>query len=149
MKTLFDDNDRASIQKRIEALTSDTNPQWGKMKVAQMLTHCAIPLEEASGSQPVKQSLMGKVLTPFIRTSLLGEKPFKRNSPTSPNLVIADDRDFLTEHQRLMKAIEGFAKVGPDTVAKATHRLFGTLSGKEWGEFMYKHLDHHLQQFGV
>jgi len=27
--------------------------------------------------------------------------------------------------------------------------FFGKLSGKEWGELMYKHIDHHLRQFGA
>ncbi len=148
MKTLFDDTDRNSILKRIESLTADTAPQWGKMTVAQMLSHCAIALEQAVNSQGTKQSFFGKIATPFIRTSLLGEKPFRKNSPTGPGLVIVGDRDFQTEQKRLTEAIQGFVAAGPDELAKATHSLFGTLSGKEWGEFMHKHLDHHLGQFG-
>ena len=36
-----------------------------------------------------------------------------------------------------------------DAAGKATHSFFGKLSGAEWGELMYKHIDHHLQQFGA
>jgi hypothetical protein len=38
---------------------------------------------------------------------------------------------------------------GPAKAAEQTHAFFGKLSGREWGELMYKHIDHHLQQFGV
>ena len=33
--------------------------------------------------------------------------------------------------------------------ARQTHSFFGRLSGDEWGRLMYKHLDHHLRQFGL
>ena len=29
------------------------------------------------------------------------------------------------------------------------HGFFGSMSGAEWGVTQYKHLDHHLRQFGA
>src|SRR4051812_31143884 len=81
MKTLFDDADRASLLNRLGALQADSPRQWGKMNPAQMVTHCARALETATGDRPMKQKLIGKILMPFFRKSILGEKPFGKNGP--------------------------------------------------------------------
>ncbi len=149
MKTLFDPNDRNSIRQRLEALQSGRAPLWGKMNVAQMVTHCARALETGSGDRPMKQAFLGRIITPLIRKSVLGAKPFSRNSPTDPTFVVADERDLAVERQKLLNLIDRFAASGPSAAATQTHAFFGKLSGGEWGELMYKHIDHHLQQFGV
>ncbi|HUP61994.1 MAG TPA: DUF1569 domain-containing protein [Thermoanaerobaculia bacterium] len=149
MKTLFEPADRDSILKRLEALHPDSTRQWGTMNAAQMLCHCAIALETGTGDRPMKQKFIGKILMPFFRTSILGEKPFKRNSPTDPSFVVSNECDFAAEQKRLTELIERFVQRGPSAAATETHAFFGKLSGEEWGELMYKHIDHHLQQFGV
>lgn len=149
MKTLFEAADRGPLLQRLEALQPDSSRQWGKMNTAQMLCHCARALETATGDRPMKQKFIGKLLMPFFRKSMLGEKPFSRNSPTDPSLVVADEQDFLAERQRLTALIARFVERGPSAAAKETHGFFGKMTGEEWGELMYKHLDHHLQQFGA
>jgi hypothetical protein len=124
-------------------------PQWGKMNAAQMVTHCARALETGTGDRPMKQAFLGKILTPFIRKSILGEKPFSKNSPTDPSFVVADERDLAIERQKLLALIDRMVERGPANASKQTHSFFGKLSGDEWGELMYKHIDHHLQQFGA
>jgi hypothetical protein len=149
MKTLFDQNDRDSIRARLVVLHADSVRQWGTMNAAQMVTHCARALETGTGERPMKQKLIGKILMPFFRSSILGEKPFSRNSPTDPTFVVADERDLAVERQKLLDLIDRFAAKGPASAAMQTHAFFGKMSGEEWGETMYKHIDHHLQQFGV
>ena len=149
MKTLFDQTDRESILRRLSTLQADTARQWGKMNAAQMVTHCARALETGTGDRPMKQKFLGKILMPFFRSSILGEKPFSRNGPTDPTFVVADQREFGVERQRLIELIGRLVERGPAAAATQTHAFFGKLSGQEWGELMYKHLDHHLQQFGV
>lgn len=148
MKTLFDAADRAPLLARLEALRPDSARQWGKMNVAQMLAHCAAALETGTGDRPMKQKLIGKILMPFFRSSILGEKPFKRNSPTDPTFVIANERDFEAERNRLRTLIARFVERGLPAAGDQTHSFFGKMTGQEWGELMYKHIDHHLQQFG-
>jgi hypothetical protein len=149
MKTLFDDADRASLLRRLGALQADTPRQWGKMNAAQMVTHCARALETATGDRPMKQKLIGKILMPFFRKSILGEKPFSRNGPTDPSFIVSDQRELLTERQKLLDTIARFVQRGSDAAGKETHAFFGAMTGQEWGETMYKHIDHHLQQFGL
>lgn len=148
MKTLFDAADRGPLLARLDALRPDSARQWGKMNVAQMLAHCAVALETGTGDRPMKQKLIGKLLMPFFRSSILGERPFKRNSPTDPSFVIADEREFEAERTRVRTLIERFVERGPSAAGQQIHGFFGRMTGQEWGELMYKHLDHHLQQFG-
>ena len=148
MKSLFDRDDRESTQRRLAALRPDSAGQWGKMSVSQMLCHCARALETGTGDRPMKHSFIGKVLGPFARKSGLGEKPFSRNSPTDPAFVVKDEPEFAAERDRLLALIERFASNGVDHAGRQMHSFFGKLSGDEWGCLMYKHIDHHLQQFG-
>jgi hypothetical protein len=149
MQTLFDSSDRQSILARVGALEPSLPRQWGKMNVPQMLAHCSAALETGTGDRPMKQALIGKILAPFITKTVLGEKPMRKNSPTDPTFVMNDERNFEVERERLKDLIQRFAAGGAPAAAKWTHSFFGKLSGEEWGRLMYKHLDHHLQQFGV
>jgi hypothetical protein len=148
MKSVFDDADRGELLNRIEALQAGAARQWGKMNPAQMLCHCSAALETGTGDKPRKQVFLGKVLVPFIRSSIFGPKPFSRNSPTDPTFVVADERDFAQEKARLVGLINRLVERGKTAAASETHPFFGKLSGEEWGLLMYKHIDHHLQQFG-
>ena len=148
MDTLFDPAARERILRRIDALRSDSPRQWGKMTAAQMLAHCAIAIEAATGDRPMKQIFIGKLLTPFVRKAFVGPKPYSRNSPTGPTLIVKDARDFTTEKRRLVADIEKFAAAGPAVAARYPHGFIGRVTGEEWGELHHKHLNHHLTQFG-
>jgi hypothetical protein len=118
------------------------------MEPAQMLCHCAIALETGTGDRPMKQKLIGKILMPFFRSKILGEKPFGKNSPTDPTFVVSGTRDFAAERTRLTGLVHRFVEKGEDAAGKQEHAFFGKMTGREWGELMYKHIDHHLRQFG-
>jgi hypothetical protein len=148
MQSLFNAGDREALVVRIRALDAGAARQWGKMNPAQMLCHCSRALETATGDRPMKQVFLGKLLTPFIRSSVLGEKPFSKSSPTDPTFVVADQRDFAEERARLLMLIDRLVARGPAAAGDAPHAFFGKLSGEEWGQLMYKHIDHHLRQFG-
>ena len=149
MHSLFDPADRQSVLGRLERLESSAERQWGKMGAAQMLAHCSAAMEAATGETPRKQALIGKIFAPFVRSSLLGEKPFGRNSPTDPTFIVTDERDFEAEKRRLTRLVAVFCESGPEKASAQTHSFLGRLRGEEWGVMMYKHLDHHLRQFGA
>jgi Protein of unknown function (DUF1569) len=148
MQSLFEPEARVKISGRLAALSPGAVRQWGKMDAAQMLAHCSNALEVATGDRPLKQKLIGKIFGPFVRASLLGDKPFSKGSPTDPSFVIADRRDFAREKDRLAVLIGRFCDAGPAEAGRHVHSFLGRLSGDEWGVMMYKHLDHHLTQFG-
>lgn len=149
MQTLFDAPARQEILDRLSRLQPGSTRQWGKMDPAQMLTHCALALETATGDSPRRQSLLGKLLAPLVRKKILGPEPFSKNSPTDPSFVVADARDFDAERARLEALVAKFASQGREGAGAYTHSFFGRLTGDEWGILMWKHLDHHLRQFGA
>jgi hypothetical protein len=149
MHTLFEAADRQSVLERISRLEPGASRQWGKMNAAQMLAHCAAALEVGTGDSPRRQAFIGKLLGWLVRSKLLGEKPFPKNSPTDPTFVVTDPRDFGDEKRRLVGDIAKFCDAGPDHAGRQTHSFLGSLRGDEWGVMMYKHLDHHLRQFGA
>jgi hypothetical protein len=149
MPSLFDADDRDSILERLGKLGCDAPRQWGKMACGQALAHCSVALEAGTGDLPRKQALIGKIFAPFVRKGLLGDRPMPRNSPTDPAFIVADERDFEVERKRLTALIDRFCELGPANAGAQTHSFFGRLTGEEWGRVMYKHLDHHLRQFGA
>ena len=73
----------------------------------------------------------------------------RRNSPTVREFVISETSDFETECGQLNALIDRFAAAGPSGCATHPHPFFGKLTPDEWAQLMYKHLDHHLRQFGM
>ena len=149
MQNIFTVIDRAEIERRLAALQPSCARQWGKMDPAQMLAHCALALEAPLGERRKKQALLGRLVTPFIRSSILGEKPLGHNSPTDPDFVVPDRRDFSQEQRRLAELVSRLCERGPSAADGKVHSFFGRMSGQEWGRLVYKHLDHHLRQFGA
>ncbi len=149
MRSLFEPDARQSITARLAALRPEAARQWGKMSAAQMLAHCSAALEVATGDRPRKHALIGRILGPFVKAALLGEKPFSKDSPTDPTFIVKDERDFEAEQRRLAGIVERFCDAGPGKAASQVHSFLGRLDGDQWGIMMYKHLDHHLRQFGA
>src|ERR1700693_4597616 len=114
MHSLFDAADRQSILGRLAQLQAGAERQWGKMAAAQMMAHCSIALEAGTGDRPRKHQLIGRIFGPFVRSSLLGEKPFGRNSPTDPTFVVTDEKDFEAEKRRLTGVVHKFFDGGPE-----------------------------------
>jgi hypothetical protein len=149
MASLFIPADREHLSGRLAALEPGAQRHWGRMDPAQMLQHCARGLEAATGDRPMRQVFLGRLLGPLMRGRALGEARFQRNLPTSPIFVVSDAHEFDAEMTRLATLIDRFVRRGPEAAGQATHAFFGRLSGDQWGRLMYKHLDHHLRQFGV
>lgn len=150
MKTLFEEEGYGELLERLASLTPDAPRQWGKMTPSQMMEHAARVLEMAtSPDQPLKQMFIGKAIAWMFRKDFVGEKPFAKNAPTGKDYVIADEIDFEPTRDRLRGMIEKFHSVGAAGTDGNVHPFFGKLSGHEWGVTQYKHVDHHLRQFGV
>ncbi len=96
-----------------------------------------------------KQLLIGKLLAPFVRRKYLGDVPFPKSSPTDPAFIVGDQRSFDAEKARLLAVLARFVERGPEAATGTVHTFFGRLTGAQWGRLIYKHLDHHLRQFGV
>ncbi|MCU1266985.1 MAG: hypothetical protein JWM21_3303 [Acidobacteria bacterium] len=149
MKNLFDAAAAAEIRKRIALLGPGNERQWGRMNVAQALAHLSAGLELALGERRPPRALMGRILGWAIKPMALGnDAPMRPNSPTIDELVVLDQRDFETERKQLSATIDRFVAGGPAACTTHPHPFFGRLTPQEWAIHSYKHLDHHLRQFG-
>ena len=150
MKNLFDAARVQEVTGRIAELSSDSTPQWGKMNVSQMLAHCSVGMETATGEQRPPRVLVGRILGPVIKPlALRNDDPMKKNSPTAPIFIIEGEREFQAEQAKLSGLVEHFGAAGPACCTDHPHAFFGRLKPDEWAILMYKHVDHHLRQFGV
>jgi hypothetical protein len=148
MKTLFMKTDREDVLTRICTLESKAERRWGKMDPAQMMAHCAATVAMASGQTNIPRVFLGRIIGPLFKPMFVGKKEFRRNGPTSPVLVVSDPRDFQIERARLVEAVRAFGESGPARCTRHPHPFFGKMTPEEWGIVMYKHIDHHLRQFG-
>ncbi len=131
---------------RLGRLTPESKPEWGSMSAAQMLAHCAEVQEVANGKDLVGTPLVIRLFSRLIRKMVLSDKPYSRNVRTHPQYVQTEERDFEMEKLRLFAALDSFVDTGPRSL---DHPLFGRMSGEECSWSCYKHLNHHLNQFGV
>ena len=149
MCNLFDQQDVSQILERIEKLTPNSQRQWGKMNVAQMLAHCNMSLKTASGQYHIKRVFIGRIIGPLMRSTVLSEKPFGKNSPTDKSYIFKEDRKFEEEKVLVITAIKKFFEGGASQCTTYPHPFFGKFTPEQWAVFEWKHLDHHLRQFGV
>lgn len=153
LKNLFDPIMMEDTKRRVLCLRPEAKRQWGSLEVGQMLAHCTAGMEMARGAlharrAPFPARLIGALIKPLV---FRDDKPIRRNSPSSPDLFPAKpaERDFMSERSRLIAALEDFAKQGPAGCSRDPHPFFGPLRPEEWAILAYKHIDHHLRQFGV
>jgi hypothetical protein len=150
MSTLFEPAAVEQMKQRIGRLRPDSERRWGTMTPAQAAAHLSASLEMAVGDVNPPRSLPGRIFGGWVKSmALRDDKPFGRNSPTAKELLVKDERDFEAERARLVGLIERFYIGGPAACTKHPHTFFGRMTSDEWAKLMYKHLDHHLQQFGV
>jgi hypothetical protein len=150
MKNLFEAARAKEVKERTAQLRPDSKRLWGKMNPAQALAHCSLGIEWALGDRVPPRMFVGRMVGWIVKPlALRNDEPMRRNSPTAKDLVVQDDRDLSAERERLCGLIDRFTAAGPAGCTRHPHSFFGRLTPEEWATLMYKHLDHHLRQFGV
>jgi hypothetical protein len=138
------------VVQRINQLTPATQGQWGKMSVDQMLAHCNVTYEMVYEDKHSKPNFFVKfILTSFIKKKVTNEESYPKSSSTAPQFIIKGDKDFEVEKNRLVGYIRKTADLGENHFDNKESHSFGNLNKTEWNNMFYKHLDHHLTQFGV
>ena len=151
MKNLFDRNQANEMIARIDNLTNETQPNWGKMNVAQMLAHSCVAYQMVYEEEnyPKATGFKRFMLKLFLKNLVCNEKPYKKNSRTAPHFLITDERIFETEKSKLIGFINKTQELGASHFEGKESNSFGALNSTEWNNSFSKHLDHHLTQFGV
>lgn len=148
MHNLFEPTAADEIIARLEKVQSFTKPQWGKMNAAQMMAHCQAPFEVYFGDKKIRRGLIGVLFGKMAKKKLFVDKPWPKSLPTAKEFIIEGERNLDAEKTKLVNLIRRFSSEGY-MVTQTVHPFFGKMSSQEWALLAYKHLDHHLQQFGV
>jgi len=150
MKSVFNKADAQEIIDRINKLTPSTQAVWGKMNVAQMLAHCNVTYEFIYDTKhEAPKGFTKLMLKLFVKSIVVNDKPYGKSSRTAPAFIIVDERVFETEKKRLIDHITKTQELGEKYFDGKESISFGPLKTQEWNNMFYKHLNHHLSQFGV
>lgn len=150
MKTLFDEKARQGLLARIDKLTPDCMPRWGKMNAEQMLAHLVEAMKLGTGELQARPKK-----TPFRRWPMqqliIYVLPWPKDAPTAKELIRTDtDAGTLARNrEELARLIGVIAARAHEEVEWPEHPAFGKLSRRAWGRLGWRHTDHHLRQFGL
>ena len=112
MKSLFEPEVTREMVDRINRLTPDTKPLWGKMRVEQMLAHMQPPLRVALGEEKLKKGLMGFLFGKIAKKQMVNEAPLKKYLPTAPSFIVKDEKNFEEEKNRVVDLVQRFIEPG-------------------------------------
>jgi len=148
MGSILNQSDRTAIINRMHSLTASSTARWGKMNVVSMLRHLGLSARMATGDLAVA-SVNKRPFQMFpLKHLLLYVLPFPKGAPTANELRPDEAEAFDEERAMVVNLLEQIA-AGPQDGSGPAHPLFGPMSRREWGVVTYKHVDHHLKQFGV
>ena len=150
MENLFNQKDYQAIIQRLNSVTTLSQRYWGKMEVNQMVIHLKDGLDIALGIKPAMahgQVILHTTLGRWIALYLL---PWGKATLSTPMEMDALNNgmvitDFESDKHLLLIRLKEFI----EAPAFAAHPFFGKISNKDWGRLAWKHLNHHLLQFGA
>jgi len=148
MKTIFDKTTEDELISRISSLGENSKAQWGKMNVHQMVNHCIVADEMFQGKKIYNRTFLGRLIGKMALNGMLkDDAPMMRNAPTHPKFKIAEtEGDLAAEKKKWVSLVKEYKHFSnPEFV----HWFFGKMTKEQMGQFVYKHADHHLRQFGA
>jgi hypothetical protein len=147
MKSLWNAPDHAELQQRVARLTPRHAAKWGKLSAPQVVVHLTDSLRMASGELVVAPKNV-PVRYPPLKQLVIYWLPMFKGLPTAPELVARAPGEWNDDIAALRRELDSLVRRGTGAVAPA-HPAFGRMSPREWGVLVYRHMDHHLRQFGV
>lgn len=135
---------------RLNQLTENTIPQWGKMNAGQMLAHLCVSYDMAFTNKYTKPNILARwILKKLVKPGVVGPKPYPKNSRTAPQFIINDARNFEEEKANLIGYLQKVSDLGEDHFDDKFYHSFGKMKAAEWNVLFGKHLEHHFTQFGI
>ena len=147
MKSVWNVSDRQELLQRVSSLRPETKGTWGRMTAPQMVAHLADSLRMALGDIVCAPKNSAIRFTP-LKQVVIYWLPFPKGVPTAVELITRAPADWQSEVADLNSLLDQFGRrdrngLWPD------HPVFGRMQGSSWGVLVYRHMDHHLRQFGV
>lgn len=150
LPNIFSSSVAEEVIQRIDLLVPTAQPLWGTMNAAQMLAHLNVTYEMIfENKHPKPGMFMRLILKGLVKKKVVTEVPYPKSSRTAPQFLMTGDKDFDAEKQRLIDYIRKVQELGQSHFDGKESHSFGVLNSTEWNVMLYKHLNHHLSQFGV
>jgi len=137
---------------RLERLHPDTRNRWGTLTAAEMLCHlgdaheAVLSVRIPADGPPIRPRTLARWIA--LYTAL----PWARGMATRPGVDPRRDGtrpgDFEQDRRRALDSLRQVARATADQLP-ARHRLFGPMSAWDWHRWAYRHVNHHLVQFGL
>ncbi len=137
-----------------ESLAGNETGKWGKMNAQQMIEHTAAFFLVSAGKLKFDLVTPAEHL-PKYKEFLLSDKEFRENTKAPANVIGEETlplryATMAEALQNLKEAITGFEQYFEKDPNQLTmHPVFGELNFEEWVLLHYKHVTHHLKQFGL
>ena len=147
MKSIWQDEDRRAINERVGKLAWDRRAEWGKFTAPKMICHLAESLKMAMGDLKVAPRRVPIRYLP-LKQFIVYLAPFPKGVPTAPELLARTPSEW-TNDVADVQALLARAGSSRTTDTWPEHPAFGKLSKRAWGVLIYRHIDHHLKQFGA
>lgn len=149
MKSLFDKIESEKLIQRSSIIWAETKPLWGSMNAGEMFYHCNFTNKQVlEGNKIKRKSTFKEYALKIFALYLKPEFPknikgLKRNDAKGKISI----EEFETQKKEFADIVRQISEHKKEIMT--THPKFGNLSQNEWGKALWKHLDHHLRQFGV
>jgi len=146
VKSLWQSDARKEIEDRVRSLSPEAQPRFGRLNAPRMLNHIADQMRMALGDIHARNGAGWLSVWPFNYLAIYvlpwphGFKGPREAFTTKPVTWDADREQLLTLIGRFCEKQE--QQSWPE------HPVFGKLSGNDWAALSYRHLSHHLGQFG-
>jgi len=140
----------AQLIVRLERLTPETPGKWGKMDAHQVICHLSDSFRAVMGpGVPSMATPLSKTVIKWV--ALNAPLKWPQGVPTRPEVdqFIGGTKpvEFARDRHDLKTLMADFATRTSGSLQP--HPIFGTLTTREWHRWGWRHMDHHLRQFGA
>ena len=132
----------------------NTAAQWGNMDFQQMLEHVA-DFFQVSTQKQFYPLVSPPEHMPKLKEFLMSDKQFRENTKAPANIIGEEPlpHKYASVEEAMQEAIAEvnyfFQLYADEPDLTAVHPVFGELNYEEWLRLHYKHVTHHLRQFGL
>ncbi|PRY85939.1 DUF1569 domain-containing protein [Mongoliibacter ruber] len=148
-KSILDPEVVEDVIARGSRLNVADTANWGKMSATEMLAHCNLAHQSILKAPPAEKSGgWKKWIAKIIFLHVMKEFPKgARGAERFDMKGKVDVALFEEEKSKFVHIIGKYSRL--DHKLAGYHPRFGALNHREWGIFVWRHVDHHLRQFGL
>lgn len=139
-------------RRRLESITAESKPRFGSLKPDEMMAHLRRTFEMSLGEFDPPTIPMNPLMRFFVRWAFFdGPMPFPKGKVKAPeSFTPVPEHDLETEREQLLTYMDRFIEAAEkEPNRKTKNAIFGPMPLSWWAKIGAKHMDHHLQQFGV